>query len=410
MISFLPALILFLVLGAIFFKAWIPFKIAPWLAMSSGAIAVLVLGQISFGDALAAIDLDTMIFLYATFVLSGILQESGYLLHLGYKFMRHFYHPFLVLVSFSFCAGVASAFLLNDTVAIIGVPLCITMAKKSGVPVAPLLVALALGVTIGGMPSPIGSPHNYIIATKGNVVSPFFEFAKYLLVPTVLSLVALAGILWLMFPDLRRLRRFTSDHWKREKDYGAARRCFQVVVLLSMLRLASGFVPGIPNFALYLIPVAGAAVAVFLSGRPRKAFATEWETLGFFAAMFILMAAVWQSGFFQQFLPPQSALSEPIVVVLSSLILSQFLSNVPLAIIYLNAFSGNMPIVSLMWLVAGSTLAGGLTIIGAASNIIIMQTAERSGEKFPMKEFTIAGVASIAVSLVFIWAWMALIG
>jgi len=377
--------------------------------MAAGAAIVLALGQISPGDALASIDWSTMVFLYATFVLSGILQESGYLAHLGYKFMSRFYHPFLVVLSFSFCAGFASAFLLNDTVAIIGVPLCIFMAKKSGVPVAPLLVALALGVTVGGIPSPIGSPHNYIIATKGNVASPFFEFSKYLLVPTILSLVALAGILWAMFPDLRRLRRFTSDYWKREKDYGAARRGFQVVILLSALRFASGFVQGIPNFALYLIPVAGAAVAVLLSGNPRKAFSTEWETLGFFAAMFVLMAAVWQSGFFQQFLPPASALSEPTVVVFSSLILSQFLSNVPLVIIYLNAFSGNMPLASLMWLVAGSTLAGGLTIIGAASNIIIMQAAEKSNEKFPMKEFTIAGVASVAVSLVLIWAWMAVI-
>jgi len=68
-----------------------------------------------------------------------------------------------------------------------------------------------------------------------------------------------------------------------------------------------------------------------------------------------------------------------------------------------------MPLVSLMWLVAGSTLAGGLTIIGAASNIIIMQAAEKSGEKFPMKDFTIAGVASVAVSLMLIWAWIVLI-
>ncbi len=409
MVSLLPALILFLVLAAIFFRARLPFKLAPWQAMASGAALVVLISQISPEDAFASIDWGTMVFLYATFVLSGILRESGYLAHLGYKFMRHFYHPFLVVLSFSFCAGFASAFLLNDTVAVIGVPLCISMAKKSGVPVAPLLISLALGVTIGGIPSPIGSPHNYIIATRGNVASPFYEFAKYLLVPTVLSLIALAGILFVMFPDLRRLRRITSDYWKRERDYGAARRGFQAVILLSALRLLSGIVPAIPNFALYLIPVTGAAVAVILSGNPRKSFATDWETLGFFAGMFVLMAAVWQSGLFQQFLPPASSLSEPSVVVISSLVLSQFLSNVPFVIIYLNAFSGNMPIASLMWLVAGSTLAGGLTIIGAASNIIIMQAAEKSGEKFPMKEFTIAGFASVAVSLALIWAWMALI-
>ena len=147
MISLFPALMLFLVLLAIFFRRMLPFRIAPWQAMAAGALAVILLGQISPSDALSSIDWGVMVFLYSTFVLASILQESGYLQHLGYKFMRRFYqHPFLVLLSFVFSAGAASAFLLNDTVAILGVPVCIELGRKSNVPVAPLLVALALAV------------------------------------------------------------------------------------------------------------------------------------------------------------------------------------------------------------------------------------------------------------------------
>lgn len=409
--SFIPVSILFAALLPIFFRNRLPHKIAAWQAMSAGAFLVLLFGFISPNDAFDSIDWGTMLFLYSTFVLASILQESGYLQHLGYKFMgRFFHHPFLVLLAFVFCAGAASAFLLNDTVAIIGVPLCIHLAKRSSVPVPPLLVALSLAVTVGGIPSPIGSPHNYIIVTHGGMLSPFADFAKYLFVPTVLSLVALAAIIWLMFPDMRRLRTFSSDFWKREKDYRAARRGFQVVVALSFVRLLSGFISWIPAFGLYLIPLAGAAVAVAFSSSKKKAFDTDWETLAFFIGMFVLMSAVWQSGFFQPLLSAQRELGKPEVVVLSSLMLSQVLSNVPFVILYIKALAAPISAQTLAYLAAGSTLAGALTIIGAASNIIIMQAAEKKGEKFPMKEFTIAGMATALVSLALILAWMSFIG
>jgi Na+/H+ antiporter NhaD/arsenite permease-like protein len=411
MISLFPALILFLVLLAIFFRSYLPIKLAPWQAMAAGGLAVLFLGQISPSDAFASIDWGVMVFLYSTFVLASILQESGYLQHLGYKFMRRFYqHPFLVLLAFIFSAGAASAFLLNDTVAILGVPVCIELGRKSNVPVAPLLVALALAVTVGGITSPIGSPHNYIIELQGGMSSPFADFAYYLLVPTILSLVALAAICWALFPDIRRLKRISSDFWKRGKDYHAARAGFMTVVGLSTLRVLSGIVPWIPSFPLYLIPLAGAVVAVARSSKWKHALDTDWETLAFFLAMFVLMSSVWLSGFFQQFLPPTEQLSDPGVILFSSLVLSQFLSNVPLVIIYLKALGAAASTHTLILLVAGSTLAGALTLIGAASNIIIMQAAEKKGHGFPFKEFTIAGIAITVVSLALILGWLALVG
>ncbi|VVB98922.1 Citrate transporter [uncultured archaeon] len=411
MVSLMPAICLFAVLAAIFFRSRLPIRIAPWQAMAAGALIVLLFGQISPSGALSSIDWGVVAFLYSTFVLASILQESGYLQHLGYKFMRSFYqHPFLVLLAFIFSAGAASAFLLNDTVAILGVPLCIELGRKSNVPVAPLLVALALAVTVGGITSPIGSPHNYIIATQGGMVSPFSDFVYYLFVPTVLSLVALAAICWLLFPDLHRLKTISSDFWKRGKEYKAARAGFMAVVGLSALRVLSGVVPWILPFPLYIIPLAGAAVAVARSSNWKYSLETDWETLAFFLAMFILMAAVWQSGFFQQFLPPQAELSGTGVILFSSLVLSQFLSNVPLVILYLKALGASPATHTLILLVAGSTLAGALTLIGAASNIIIMQAAEKKGHRFPFREFTIAGVAITIVSLALILGWLSLVG
>jgi len=45
-----------------------------------------------------------------------------------------------------------------------------------------------------------------------------------------------------------------------------------------------------------------------------------------------------------------------------------------------------------MALAAGSTIAGNLTILGAASNVIIIQNAEKQGETFSFMEFFRVGL------------------
>jgi hypothetical protein len=63
-------------------------------------------------------------------------------------------------------------------------------------------------------------------------------------------------------------------------------------------------------------------------------------------------------------------------LLLVSVLLSQFISNVPLVALYLPLLAG-ADVNALMALVVGSTLAGNVFIMGAASNIIIAQNAEK---------------------------------
>jgi Na+/H+ antiporter NhaD/arsenite permease-like protein len=55
--------------------------------------------------------------------------------------------------------------------------------------------------------------------------------------------------------------------------------------------------------------------------------------------------------------------------------------------------------VQLMALAAGSTIAGNLTILGAASNVIIIQNAEKSGETLTFFEFAKVGVPVTIIQL-----------
>ncbi|MEM3400171.1 MAG: SLC13 family permease [Candidatus Micrarchaeia archaeon] len=407
--NLLPVFVLSAVLFIIFFREFIRMPVAPWQAMLAGAVIVILGGAISPDAAYSSIDWGVMLFLYGMFLLAYFLQKSWYLEHLGYKVLHRFHDPFILFCAIVFSIGFASAFLLNDTIAIIGVPLSIMIARKSGISPKPLILTLALAVTIGSVPSPLGNPQNFIIANRPQLHGGFAEFILYLGVPTLVSLFILACIIWIAFPELRMLKRLETDVKIRTPTYHAARVGFRVVLFFSFLRLLSSLTPLVPSFPFWFIAIAGSAVALLISREWGAVFKADFETLAFFIGMFILMEAVWLSGFFQQFLPSQEVLCEPFVVLASSLLLSQVLSNVPFVILYLNALGETAKPPTLLLLAAGSTLAGGITLMGAASNIIVLQSAEKRGEKFPLKEFTLIGVTGTVISVALIALWFFII-
>jgi Na+/H+ antiporter NhaD/arsenite permease-like protein len=91
-----------------------------------------------------------------------------------------------------------------------------------------------------------------------------------------------------------------------------------------------------------------------------------------------------------------------------SVIMSQVVSNVPFVAIYLPILQNygftSADVIVWIALAAGSTLAGNLTILGAASNVIILEAAERRKEpSFTFKEFfRIGSVVTAANVLILI--------
>jgi Na+/H+ antiporter NhaD/arsenite permease-like protein len=61
---------------------------------------------------------------------------------------------------------------------------------------------------------------------------------------------------------------------------------------------------------------------------------------------------------------------------------------------------------ALMALAAGSTIAGNLFILGAASNVIIIQNAEKSGETITFLEFARVGAPLTALNILVYWIFL----
>ena len=329
--------------------------------------------------------------------------------------------PSQLLMIFVVGMGVLAAFLVNDTIALLGIPLAIQVARHAGIKPTILLLALAFGITVGSVMTPIGNPQNLLIAIDSGIDFPLLNFLLYLAPPTAANLLVTYLILRRYFR--REMGGSFAAPQERQAGVHADPRQAKLAIYVTVATLA-GFVLSeilhairVAEFGLSIVAMLGAAALYALSkDRTQILKSVNYSVLIFFAAMFVVTSAMWSSGAIQvitSWLPnpdPADRAQSIGIISAASLSLSQVLSNVPFVALYDyvmidSGFTGHHVSQWLM-LAAASTIAGNLTILGAASNVIIIEAAEARGIRaFGFFEFAKIGcvitAANIAIYAVF---------
>ncbi len=391
-------------------------RLQIWQIMLFGAIAVLITGQITPSDAVKSINIDVILFLFGMFVVGEALHESGYLSHILYKFFKKAKSVDSLILYILFGMGIASALLMNDTLAIIGTPAVLLLARKHNISAKLLLLTLAFSITIGSVMSPIGNPQNLLIAVDGNIKNPFIAFLKYLLLPTGVNLFLTFVLLKFFFHE--HFKNGSLKHSQEPiRDAMLARLC-RISLILILILIGIKAVMSISqnpelDFRLtYIALIAAFPILAFSNRRTKIIKNIDRHTLIFFAAMFVLMQAVWDSGFFQGIMAGLNINVTAISMIFGvSVTLSQFISNVPLAALYMPMLiHAGASTKEMIALAAGSTIAGNLFILGAASNVIIIQNAEkRHQETLTFLEFAKVGVPLTIINLLVYWLFFLII-
>jgi Na+/H+ antiporter NhaD/arsenite permease-like protein len=399
-------------------------RLKIWQIMLCGAVIVILTGEITPLAAFHAINFDVIFFLFGMFIIGQAIEDSGYLTHICHKFFGKVQSVDKLVLAILFTMGIGSAVLMNDTMAIIGTPIMILLARRNNISTKLLLLCLAFAITTGSVVSPIGNPQNLLIAVGGNIGNPFIMFLKYLFIPTIINLFITYYLLKFFFKNEFSITNLQpSDegitHARLSK---VARTSLVLVVCLILAKVTLAFANLFINidfdFKLTYIALIGCSPILiyrFMSKKKKYRFhilrKIDWFTLIFFASMFVLMESVWQSGFFQNLIANLSLDMRSIVVIMiTSVLISQLISNVPMVALSLplimSAGAGSK---ELMALAAGSTIAGNLFILGAASNVIIIQHAEKEnkGESITFLEFAKVGIPltiiNTLVYLIFFW-------
>ncbi|MBR9971734.1 SLC13 family permease [Magnetospirillum sulfuroxidans] len=371
-----------------------------------GAVALLASGRVGVGDAGAAIDMPTLLLLFALMLISAQFQEAGLYRVVAGKVAVSAGSANRLLLLTILAAGLLAAILANDIVVFAMAPMLIEGIKGRGMDPRPFLLGLAGGANAGSAITIIGNPQNILIGQVGDL--DFWQFIAACGVPALVSMLL---VFWCV-------RLF----WRRELAVPPVPAAEGLVPRLDYWQTAKG------------VAAVGALLALFATDLPREVGAlavaaplllsrrlasrdmigtVDWHLLLLFACLFVVTDAFaatnWAASGVEwlaerQWLPDRIGVMAPMLTLASNTI-----GNVPAVMLILSMWpiEGSGPLYGLALL---STLAGNLLLVGSLANIIVAERAAASGVRLGFLDFAKAGIPMTLASLAVAAAWLLLGG
>ncbi|MCD8024477.1 MAG: ArsB/NhaD family transporter [Candidatus Gastranaerophilales bacterium] len=359
------------------------------------------------------IDFNVIFLLVSMMIVVHISAHSGIFKWLANEILKLTKgRPKLVLFSLAVFTAVASAFLDNVTTVILVMPITFAVCKKLDINPVIFLITEILSSNIGGTSTLIGDPPNIIIGSAAGF--SFMDFIKELTgVVLVIMLVAIAIMTFIFRKQLKSTPEKMAevaeiDNSKSVKDIPLAIRSI-IVLGLVILGFVTHDITHIPTF---LVAMAGASFLLIFE-KPQKVLVNvEWNTIFFFIGLFIIIGGLEASGGIDIMakwllnIAKGSESAMAMIILWGSGILSGIIDNIPYTATMapmlqtIQAIEGVEYTHPLWWCLSlGACLGGNMTIIGAAANVIVCETANKNGYKISFVEYLKYGISITFISL-----------
>jgi Na+/H+ antiporter NhaD/arsenite permease-like protein len=403
-------------------------RIPKMVAALAGAGVVLGLGVVDSEDAFysheTGVDWDVVFLLLGMMIIVGVLRKTGVFEYIAiWAAKRANGSPLRVMVLLVLITAVASAMLDNVTTVLLIAPVTLLVCDRLGLNPIPFLIAEVLASNIGGAATLIGDPPNIIIGSRAGLT--FNDFLVHMAPIVAIELIVFTVVLPWLFRG-----SFTADPARvadvmalneREaiQDVGLLIKCG--VVLLAVFTAFVGHATF--HLAPSVVALLGAGVLVLISSlRPQQFLASvEWETLLFFAGLFIMVGALVHTGVIGNLArlaadaTGGNALLAVMLILIVSAVLSGIIDNIPYVasmsplVAELAAGTTNPVHAEALWwsLALGADFGGNLTAVGASANVVVLGIAKRAGSPISFWEFTKKGaivtVITIAIAAPYLW-------
>ncbi len=387
------------------------------LAMVGAVIMVGVgklLGFYNEGEALLAVDFNTIGLLLGMMIIVAILAPTGVFEFLALWAGRASKgRPFRLMVLLGLVTSVVSMFLDNVTTVVVMAPVTIVLCEMFEVSPAPFLLSEALLSNIGGIATLIGDPPNIIIGSASGL--SFNDFIVNSL-PVVIGIwiASLFVLRYLIGGELRvEPARFQEleqlDPKKEIRDWPTARKTIIVFAGVIVLFVLQGPLHMAPS----MIAFVGAAAAL-LWVRPdvhETVQRVEWSVLVFFTGLFVMVGGLEASGVLEKAAESLVGLKDvnPVLVGIAVIwvvgLLSAVVDNIPITIALIPVILGlqkeGVDVEALWWALAfGAGLGGNGTIIGASANVVVASLSERTQHPITSAYWTRRGLPTMLFTLV----------
>ena len=403
-------------------------RVNKTLVALSGAAVVTALGVVESDDVFfsreTGIDWDVIFLLLGMMVIVSVLRQTGVFEYIAiWAAKRAKGSPLRIMILMVLVTAFASALLDNVTTVLLVAPVTLLVCDRLNIRAAPFLMAEVFASNIGGASTLVGDPPNIIIASRAGL-----SFNDFLIHMTPIVVVVMA-VFVLMLPRLFRgsfdvdpdrvADVMSLEEREAIRDPALLIKCAVVLVAV--------FAAFIAHSALHIAPsivaLLGAGVLVLISRTEKSVYLSgvEWETLLFFAGLFIMVGALVKTGVIDQLarLATDATGGNALLTVMLILGVSAPVSGVidnipyvatmtPIVAELATSMHGEVHQNALWWALAlGADFGGNLTVVGASANVVMLGIARRSDSPISFWEFTSKGVVvtvmSISLAALYLW-------
>ncbi len=396
-----------------------------------GAVITILLGLLSqtkFIDGnvnnlyfINYIDFNVIFLLVSMMIIVSIATKSGMFNWVANELLKHTKgKPIRILFVLGLFTAITSAFLDNVTTVILIMPITFYIAKKLDINPIPYLITEVFASNIGGTATLIGDPPNIIIGSAAGL--SFMDFVKELTGIVFVILIVVLTMLTIFFKkQLVTTEERMASIAQIDNSHTITNKALLIRSLIVLIAVIAGFVlHDITHIETSVTAMLGASILLIFE-KPTDLFKeVEWNTIFFFIGLFIIIGGLEASGGIALMakwiltVTQGSEKATALLILWGSGLISGVIDNIPYTatmtpmILEIEKVMGQAYAEPLWWCLSlGACLGGNMTIIGAAANVIVSETA--AAHKHPisfmyfMKYGVIVMITSLVLSSIYIY-------
>lgn len=397
-------------------------KISKTLAAIIGAIGIVVSGIVfdifSYETALGFIELEVVLILIGTFIITTAAEEANIFEFSAIKFLKYSNgNPVKLFFLFSFLIILLSSVLSNLVAIVIVASLTMVACKNLGLDPKPYIFAEAIFANIGGLLTIISSVPNILVSLVAGIT--FLDFLIFSVPLSIIITIITFQILIMILKVKKTISKEEKkileqkinafDEWSVVKSRKKFYRSI-IVMILTLIGLTTADFFGV---GLGLIAIIGGVAMLLINNlTSEKIFkGINWGVIFFVSALLVLVGGLSNAGILSTFSEPliELASSDFLIVTIAILwivgLLSSIVVDIPLTAAFIpivTEISADLgPHAVLLWwaIIFGVSLGANFTPIGSSSTIIALGVLKNQ-QKVSFRDFTKIGTLVCTIQLI----------
>lgn len=367
-----------------------------------GAIALLATRRITESQAVASIDVGTILLLFGLMIISAELQMSGFYTVVTRRMASISIGPRGLLAILIGVTGLLSSMLTNDVTCLAMAPVLIEGCRERRLNPVPFLLALACAANCGAAATPMASPQNMLISEAMDL--SFVGFLANAGIPAFASLAVVWLVIaiqyrgqWQLDPAGPAMLSAAPELYRREAAKGVV-----IAVALVLIFIFTDW----PRSTVAL--AAGGLLLVDRRFQSRQMLdRIDWQLLVLFIGLFVVNGALNTTHLPNRWIADLQQvgidLHKPAWIFGVTTVLSDVVSNVPAVMLLLPLAKGTL---SGAAMALASGLSSNLILIGSLANLIVVDAAAGEGIPISFARHARTGVPVTLLTLAIAAGWL----